>query len=78
MERIERETVGLFCPELADVFVRREAFEGLEPLGEVVGADEVGEMASKLIVSLIVETFDGRLLDSAVRRLLMQLGEGEL
>jgi len=41
MERIEGESFGLFCPELADVFVRREAFEGLEPLGEVVGADEV-------------------------------------
>ena len=40
----------LLCAELADVLVRREAFEGLEALGEVVGCDEVGDMASKLIV----------------------------
>ena len=46
MEWIEGESLGLFCPDPADVFERRESFEGLETLGEIVGADEVGEMAA--------------------------------
>jgi hypothetical protein len=36
MERIERESLGFFCPGLADRFVRCETFEGLEALGEVL------------------------------------------
>jgi hypothetical protein len=60
MKRIERESFGLICPALADVFVRCEAFECLEPLGEVVGADEVGEVASELLLCLVVEALDPR------------------
>ena len=67
MERIEGEAIRLFCPELADVSVWREAFEGPEASGEVVGRDEVGEMAAKLIVGLVVESFDGGLFDRSVR-----------
>src|SRR5271169_5547346 len=74
MDRIERESFGLFCPELANVFVGREAIERLKTLGEVVGADEVGEVASKLIVSLIVEAFDRRLLEGAVHALDLAVG----
>ena len=46
MERIEVESFGLFCPAFADVFVGCEAFEGLQPAAEIVGIDEVGEVAS--------------------------------
>ena len=46
MERVEVESFGLFCPGFADELVGREAFEGLEPSGEVVGVDEVCEVAS--------------------------------
>ena len=74
MERVERETFGLFCPESADVFVGGEALEGLQPFGEVVGADEVGEMASELHVRLVVEAFDGRLFDGAVHTLDLAIG----
>src|SRR6266481_6530262 len=74
MERIERESFGLFCPELANMLVRHEAFEGLQPLREVVGANEVGKMASKLIVGFIVEAFDRRLLDGAVHALDLTVG----
>jgi hypothetical protein len=74
MERVERESFGLFCPELADVFVGREAFEGLETLSEVVGADEVGEMASEFIVCLIVEALDGCLFEGAVHALDLAIG----
>ena len=47
-------------------FIGGEPFERLEPLGEVVCTDEVGEVASKLIVVVVVEALDGRLFDGAV------------
>src|ERR1700730_14048069 len=74
MERIERESFRLFCPDLADVFVGREAFEGLESLREVVSADKVAEMASELRVRLVVESLDRRLLDGAVHALDLTVG----
>lgn len=40
MEWIDVEPVWLLCPERADVFERREAFQGLEALGEVIGVEE--------------------------------------
>ena len=43
---------GSFVQAPADVFVGRETFQGLEPLGEVVGADEVGEVAAQLVVGV--------------------------
>src|SRR5580698_9526818 len=49
MEWIEGETVRLCCPGLADELVGGEAFEGLEP-GEVVGRDEVSQVAAELVV----------------------------
>jgi hypothetical protein len=36
---------------LADELVRGEAFEGLEPSGEVVGVDEVSQMRAQLSAS---------------------------
>ena len=50
----------------ADELVGREAFEGLQPAPEVVGADEVGEVISQRVVVIVVEAFDGRFLDRAV------------
>ena len=46
MDWVEDESIRLRCPCLADVFVRCEASEGLEPAAEVVGRDEVGEVAA--------------------------------
>ena len=46
LERVEPESLGLFCPGLADELVRCEPPEGLEPASEVVGADEVARWAS--------------------------------
>jgi hypothetical protein len=40
LERVEGESLGLLCPGLANELVGREAFEGLDPLGEIVGVDE--------------------------------------
>ena len=39
--RICGESAWLYSPCFADSFVRREAFEGLQPLGEVVGVEEL-------------------------------------
>lgn len=43
---IEFEALRFFCPERTDVFVGCESLEGFESSGEVVGSDEVGEMAT--------------------------------
>ena len=40
MEWIDVEPVWLLCPELANVFEGREAFQGLEALGEVIGVEK--------------------------------------
>ena len=74
MERIERESLWLFCPDLADVFVGGEAFECLKPLGEIVSANEVSEMAAKLAMGLVVEPLNGSILDGAVHALDLAVG----
>ena len=50
----------------ADELVGREAFEGLQSSAEVVCADEVSQVISQLIVVVVVEAFDGRLLGRPV------------
>ena len=45
---------------------RGEAAERLEPTGEVVGGQEVGQMGTEPVVALVVEAFDGGFLDGAV------------
>ena len=63
MERIKGESAWFFCPGLADVFVWREAFQRLESAAEVVGGDEVGQVAWELVVCLVVIAIDGRLFE---------------
>ena len=80
LERIEFESFWLRSPAFADVFVRREALQGLQPPSVVVGGDEVGKVNFKLIVSIVVVALDGRFLDTAVSRLPSpgaDLGEAE-
>ena len=68
---------GSFVQALAGMlFVGRENFKGLEPLGEVVGADEVGEVAAQLVVGVVVEALDCGLLDGAVHPLDLAVGPG--
>ena len=50
----------------ADELVRREAFEGLEPSPEIVGADDVGAVLAQRVEIVVMEAFDGRGLDRAV------------
>ena len=51
-----------------------EAFEGLEPLGEVVGGDKVRQMTAQLVVSFVVEAFDRGLFDRALHALDLTVG----
>src|SRR5882757_7022828 len=69
MDWIESESVWLACPDFADVFVGREAFEGLQTPSVIVGSDEVGEMALELPVAVVVIALDGGFLDCAVHAL---------
>jgi len=64
---ISDEAVGLFCPGLADVFVRREAVESLETPSKVVGGDEVGQVPPQLLMGLVVVALHGRLLAAQCR-----------
>ena len=66
---IESEPFRVTGPYAADVFVWRETLEGLEATGEVVGRDEVVEMTAQLVMAVVVEAFDGRLLDGSVHPL---------
>ena len=57
MDWVQGEPFGFDCPLFADELVRREAFEGLQPSPQVVGADEVGEVISQLVVGVVVESY---------------------
>ena len=53
MDQMEPESFGLFCPDAADVFIRREAFEGLEAAGEIVCRDEIADLSAESIVAIV-------------------------
>lgn len=46
----------------------------LSPAAEIVGGDEVGEMATELVVALVVEALDRRILDGSVHPLDLAIG----
>ena len=69
VDRILDEAVWFGYPDLADVFVGREATEGLESACEVVGCHEVRQMGAQLVVVIVVETLDRRVFDGAVHAL---------
>jgi hypothetical protein len=77
-DRIEPESFGLICPYFADVFVRREACEGLQPLGELVSGDEPVEVSPHLVIAVVVVALDGRLLDCPVHPLDLVIGPRSL
>ncbi len=54
---LSSEPIRLRRPDFADVLVRREAFEGLEPLGEVVGHEEGVDVRFELGVGAVMVTY---------------------
>jgi hypothetical protein len=85
VERVEAESFGLLCPELADSLERSQASETLEALREVVGIKERGKMPAKTVMRLVVEAphrgvLDGTVhpFDLPVRPGMVKLGEAML
>lgn len=74
MDRIDNESFRLRYPSFADEFVGREPLQGLETATKVVRGDDVLEMGSKLIMAIMVEALDGRVLDRAVHALDLAVG----
>ena len=74
MERIENESIRLFCPAFADELVRREAFERLQPASETVSGDEIDKMRSQLVMCFVEVPFHGGFLDGAVHALDLTIG----
>ena len=54
---------------MQDVFVGREAAKGLEPASVIVGVQEELQVASELVVALVVVAFDSRFLEGSVHPL---------
>jgi len=71
---IVSESVWLVCRCFADGFVGGEASKGLQPLGEVVSAQEGGEMLPQLVVVVVVVAFDGGLLEGPVHAFNLAVG----
>ena len=76
LERVKAESFRLDCPSFTDELVGREAVEGFEPSGKIVGGDEVVEMPDKLAVRLVVIPLHGRVLDRPVHPLDLPIGPG--
>lgn len=66
---IEDESFWLCCPDFADIFVRCEPIDGLEPSPEVVGCHAVVEVDLQLLMAVVMEAFDGCFLDCPVHLL---------
>jgi hypothetical protein len=69
---MEFKSRAFFCPAVTDGFIGREAFQFLEPLGEIVGCNEVSHVASKLVMGFEIKTlgvnelFNGKLYDECL------------
>lgn len=60
---------GLFRPYCADVFVRGETLESLEPAGEIIGYEEAVQVRLQLSVRGVVIPFHRGGLDGSVHAL---------
>ncbi len=76
MDWVEGKSVRGLGPELAEVFVGCEPFEGFEPSGEVVGSEEIGQMRFELVMGVVEVALDGGLLDGSVHALDLPVGPG--
>src|SRR5215218_3573384 len=67
--RIDPEPVRLVCPGFADELVGREAPQGLEPAGGVIGLQKELQMRPQPIVAVVVIAPHRRVLEGAVHPL---------
>lgn len=78
MDGMDDESFWFCCPLFANEFVGCESPRGLETTAEVVRSDEASQMGSELIMVVIMESLDGRVLDRAVHALDLAGGPGML
>lgn len=78
MDWIEVESFGFYCASFADERLGREAFDGLQSLAEIVGADEVVEVAFELRMAVVVAALHDRVFYRAVHPFDPRLREGGL
>jgi hypothetical protein len=74
LERVESESFRRGCPSFAEELVGGEAVKGLQPPGEVVGGDEVGEMPNELMMGFVMISLNGRVLDRPMHPLGLSVG----
>jgi hypothetical protein len=76
MDWVEGKSNWLARPEteFAEVFVRREPFEGLAFASEVVGSEEVGQVRFELVVGVVEVSLDGGVLDGSVHAFYLPVG----
>ena len=74
MDWIQSESFRLGCPAFADELEGREAFEGLQPSPEIIGADELAKVCLELSMAVVMVTLDGGFLDSPVHSLDLAIG----
>jgi hypothetical protein len=69
MGRVQEEAIRLIGVGFRDIFIRSQTVESFETLGIVivVGVDESGEMALKLLVLLVMIAFNGSLFNGTVQ-----------
>ncbi len=76
MDRVEGKFIWGFRPELTEVFIGREPFEGLESSGEVVGSEEVGQVRFELVMGVVEVSLDRSVFDGSVHSLDLPVGPG--
>jgi hypothetical protein len=75
VKRVWPEPIWLRRPDFADVLIRREAPEGLEPLGEV-GHEEGVDVRFESSVRALMVTLNRRLLEGSVHPLNLTISPG--
>jgi len=74
VEGVESESFGLFCPELTDSLVRRQAPKALEALRKVVRIEECRRVRSEAVVRVVVEPPHRGVLDRPVHAFDLAVG----
>ena len=74
MDWVESKFVWGLCPEFAEVFVGRKAFEGLESSGEVVGFEEVCQVRFELVMGVVEVSLHRSVLDGSLHALDLPVG----
>jgi hypothetical protein len=73
---VENKSIGFFLPAFTDELEGGESTESLESFGKIVSSDEVVEVSSQLVMTVVVIALDGGLLDRSVHAFYLPVGPG--